>query len=81
MSAKVQHVNFDALPDVLFTEDVAKVLRTSERAVRYAIQQRRIPAHKIGRRHLIPKAALMELLGIAPSSEYSGNGAPASKAV
>jgi len=57
------------------------VLRMSERAVRYAIQQRRIPAHKIGRRHLIPKAALMELLGIAPSSEYGGNGAHASKAV
>lgn len=65
------HVNFNALPDVLFTEDVARVLRMSERAVRYAIQQRRIPAHKIGRRHLIPKAALMERLGILASADYT----------
>lgn len=65
------HVSFDALPDVLFTEDVAKVLRISERSVRYAIQRKRIPALKIGRRHLVPKAALMERLGILASTDYT----------
>ena len=50
------------LPDVLTAGEVAQVLRIGRNTVYEYLRTGRIPSVKIGRRLLIPKAALLRLL-------------------
>jgi excisionase family DNA binding protein len=55
--------DFENLPDVLTVAETATLLRISTAACYEQIRQYRLPAVKLGRRLLIPKAALEKLLG------------------
>ncbi len=64
-------VQLEQLPDVLTVSETARFLRLGKGLVYEAIRRNEIPALKIGRRLLIPKAALTRLLaeGNLPASE------------
>jgi excisionase family DNA binding protein len=69
MADKVPHgapTAFRDLPDVLTVVEVAGVLRIGRNAAYEAIQRGQIPCVRLGRRVLVPKAALMEMIGIGP---------------
>lgn len=53
---------FDDLPDVLTAGEVAKVLRLGRNTVYECLRAGTIPSVRIGRRLLVPKAALLRLL-------------------
>ncbi len=53
---------FDQLPDILTVTEAAGVLRLGRNAVYEAVQRGEIPAVRIGRRLLVPKAGLIRLL-------------------
>lgn len=55
-----QHL--DQLPDVLTVAEAAHLLRVGKGLVYEGVRRNDIPAIKIGRRLLIPKAALTRLL-------------------
>ena len=50
------------LPDVLTVAEAAKVLRLGRNTAYEAVQRGEIPAIKIGRRLIVPKAALLNIL-------------------
>jgi len=52
----------DELPDILTVPEVAKVLRLGRNTVYECVRTGALPSIKIGRRLLIPKAALLRLL-------------------
>ena len=53
---------FDELPDVLTVAEASGVLRLSRNATYEAIQRGEVPAVRIGRRLLVPKAGLVRML-------------------
>ncbi len=53
---------FEELPDVLTPIEVSRVLRLGRNTVYQNLRSGAIPSVKIGRRLLIPKAALLRLL-------------------
>jgi excisionase family DNA binding protein len=55
-------LHFDELPDVLTADEVAEVLRLGRNTVYDSLRTGVIPSVRIGRRLLIPKAALLRLL-------------------
>jgi excisionase family DNA binding protein len=55
-------VHLDELPDVLTADEVADVLRLGRNTVYDALRTGTIPSVRIGRRLLVPKAALRRLL-------------------
>ena len=63
-----QH-KLDQLPDVLSVDDVAKFLRIGRSSVYEAIRRRQIKSMRIGRRILVPKAVLDDLLDVSESEE------------
>jgi excisionase family DNA binding protein len=53
----------DRYPDVLLVEEVAAVLRLSAASVYRAVRRGSIPALRVNRRVLIPKRAVLDLVG------------------
>lgn len=53
---------FDELPDCLTVEEAAKVLRIGRNLAYEAVQTGEIPSIKIGRRIIVPKRALANML-------------------
>ncbi|MEO6025582.1 MAG: helix-turn-helix domain-containing protein [Candidatus Binatia bacterium] len=51
------------LPDILTVVEVARVLRIGRNAAYEAIQRGQIPSLRFGRRVLVPKAALLAMIG------------------
>jgi excisionase family DNA binding protein len=60
------------LPLVLTVEETAKVMRLSRGSTYEAVRTGAIPSVRIGRRVLIPRAALLALLGESPADEHAG---------
>jgi excisionase family DNA binding protein len=60
---EMNKVLLEDLPDVLKPEEAAKVLRLGRNSLYEAIRRKEIPVVRIGRRLLVPKAALIRLLG------------------
>lgn len=58
----MEPVRFEELPDVLTAEEVARVLRLGRNTVYDCLRSGEIPSVRIGRRLLIPKAALLQML-------------------
>jgi excisionase family DNA binding protein len=54
--------NLDELPDVLTAPEVARILRLGRNTVYEYLRTGAIPSIRIGRRLLIPKAAVQRLL-------------------
>jgi excisionase family DNA binding protein len=52
----------DALPDILRVEEVAKLLRISRATAYESVRRNELPSVRIGKRVLIPKAALKHFL-------------------
>ena len=57
-----------ALPDVLLTEDVARVLRIGVSAARAILRKGIIPAKKIGRRWLVSRSELLRAISFGGAS-------------
>lgn len=55
-------VRLDELPDVLTADEVAEVLRVGRNTVYDCVRTGAIPSVRLGRRLLVPKAALLRLL-------------------
>jgi excisionase family DNA binding protein len=55
-------LRFDDLPDVLTAVEAAGVLRLGRNTIYECLRAGTIPSVKVGRRLLIPKAALIKLL-------------------
>jgi excisionase family DNA binding protein len=53
----------EELPDVLTTAETARVLRMSRNAVYEAIRRKEIPSLRIGRKLLVSKRDLVQMLG------------------
>lgn len=60
------------LPLVLTVEETARYLRISRGSAYEAVKTNEIPHVRIGRRVLIPRAALLALLGEAPAAKGAG---------
>jgi excisionase family DNA binding protein len=54
----------DELPDVLTVGDCARVLGIARNTAYEAVRRLELPAVKIGRRILVPKAALLRILDV-----------------
>jgi excisionase family DNA binding protein len=54
----------DSLPDVLTPSEVSRLLRIGRNGVYDGIRRGEIPSLKIGRRLLVPKSALLQLLDV-----------------
>src|SRR5690606_36134494 len=61
-----QTVRLDDLPDVLYVPELAKLLRTTDKALRHKINGGHIKAVKIGGRILVTKPEVLRLLGLEP---------------
>lgn len=56
-------IDLAALPPVLRPVDIAPLLRTSPAGVRRLIREGVLPVIQLGRRILVPRAAVLRLLG------------------
>lgn len=57
-------LRFEDLPDILTVAEASALLRIAKNAAYEMVQRRAIPAVRIGRRVLIPKSGLAQLLGV-----------------
>jgi excisionase family DNA binding protein len=53
-----------AFPEVLTVDEAAKVLRISRQSAYQAVRAGEIPTVRIGRRLLVPRAQLEQMLGV-----------------
>lgn len=62
----LRHLNKSrgADPLVLTVDEVAKVLRVSRQTAYEAVRRGELPTLRMGRRILVPRAALLKLLGL-----------------
>ncbi len=58
----MNEVRFDGLPDVLTVMEAASLLRLGRNGAYEAIKRGELFAVKVGRRLLVPKAALLQML-------------------
>ena len=58
-------MHFEEQPDVLTPVEAARLLRLGRNSVYDAIARGEVPAVRVGRRLLVPKAALQRLLACA----------------
>ncbi|MFA5844464.1 MAG: helix-turn-helix domain-containing protein [Coriobacteriia bacterium] len=68
-------LTLDTAPDVLTVADVAALLGVAESTVRGAIARRELHAVNLGRRIIVPKAALVRFL-VPPDTDGRVIGAP-----
>jgi excisionase family DNA binding protein len=62
----------DDLPDVLTVAEAAKFLRVGRNSVYEAVRRNELPSVRIGRRLLIPKAALTRFLNRDGGAGFHG---------
>ena len=60
-------------PTVLTVDEVAKILRIGRISAYQAIERGEVPSIRIGRRILIPRAALEQMLNRFPISKSAGD--------
>ena len=62
---RTERLSLAELPDTLTVEEAGSVLRLGRNSMYEGIRRKEIPAIKIGRRLLVPKAAIERLLNVA----------------
>ena len=63
-------------PAVLTIDEAAGILRIGRTAAYAAARTGELPAVRIGRRLLVPRLALEQLLGVTDASKNGGGGTP-----